>query len=100
MRRFTLGLGIVFWLAVAALPMVLDQQVTDFMLERNCMPGTECLRLAMPLIAQVEVVAWGARMLLWPVAIWNLGGRWLWRQARARRVLIRTAESASGGSDA
>jgi len=76
----------VFWLAVAYIPLALEREVTDFMINRNCMPGSECLKAAMPLIVQVGLVDWAARILLWPLAAWNLGGRWLWQRLREWRL--------------
>ena len=69
-------LKIVFWLSVAYIPMALDYETTEFM-ANQCMVGSECLKLTMPLIVQIGIVGWGARALLWPLAAWHLGGAWL-----------------------
>ncbi|WP_133156404.1 hypothetical protein [Hydrogenophaga pseudoflava] len=82
MKHLLAAMLCVFWLAVAYLPLALDREVTNFMVERNCMPGSDCLAMAMPLIIQVGLVGWAARVLLWPLAAWNLGGRWLWSRIR------------------
>lgn len=64
-------------------------EVTDFMLDRHYMPGSQCLSFAMPLIVDVLLLDWIARVLLWPLAAWHLGGGWLWRRFQARRPLRR-----------
>ncbi len=86
MKSVFVGLRVIFWLVVAALPLAIDRQISDFMIERNCMPGTRCLEYAMPLIVQVTMLGWFARVLLWPLALWHLGGRWLWQRYRHTRL--------------
>ena len=83
MRHVLLVLRVGFWLAVAYIPIALEREVTDFMVNRNCMPGSDCLKMTMPLIVQIGLVSWAARILLWPLTVWNLGGRWLWRRLRS-----------------
>jgi hypothetical protein len=63
--------------------LALDDGITDFMVNRNCMPGTDCLKMATPLFMDIWMLDWIARILLWPLATWNLGGRWLWWRLRA-----------------
>jgi len=77
-------LNAMFWLAVACIPLAIHHEVVSFMVN-NCMPGSECLNQAMPLIVQIGLVSWAARILLWPLAAWNLGGRWLWLRFRSGR---------------
>jgi len=69
-----------FWIALALLSIALDREVTRFMLEHNCMPGSQCLIQAMPLIAQIGIISMVARVIIWPAALWYLGGRWLWQK--------------------
>ena len=78
---------VIFWLAVACIPLALNRVVVDFMVAR-CMPGSECLTHAMPLIINVTLVDWAARILLWPLSLWNLGGAWLWRRWRTRKTQL------------
>ncbi|HEU4776670.1 MAG TPA: hypothetical protein VFS95_07565 [Telluria sp.] len=91
MQRFSFALRIIFWLAVAYLPLAIDREITAFMVDQRCMPGSECLKLAMPLIVQLGLVGWAARVLLWPLAFWHLGGSWLWKNFRQRRSVIATS---------
>ena len=77
------ALKVVFWLAVASIPLAIDYVVTGFMVN-GCMPGSECLRYSMPLIADIGLVGWAARALLWPLCVWFLGGRWLFHNIQAR----------------
>jgi hypothetical protein len=85
MRRAVLILQVVFWLGVAYIPLAIEREITDFMVSRGCMPGTECLNQLMPLLVQINLVGWAARVLLWPLSIWHLGGAWLWHRYRLRR---------------
>ena len=55
-------------------------ELTDFMIDHNCLPGTDCLVVTMPLIVQISMIAWLYGALLWPIAIWNLGGGWILRK--------------------
>ena len=95
-RHVLLSLEVLFWLAIAYIPLALEREVTDFMVNRNCMPGSDCLKIAMPLIVQIGLVDWAARILLWPLAAWNLGGRWLWQRLRGNS----TREVSSEARDA
>lgn len=76
---------VVLWLAVAYLPLALNYEITDFMVN-TCKVGSECLNHAMPLIVQIGMVGLAARILLWPLATWHLGGRWLWLRLRSSDV--------------
>jgi hypothetical protein len=86
-KSVVLTLRTIFWLAVGGLPIAIDHVVTAFMLN-GCMPGSQCLTHAMPLIVDIGLVGWFARALLWPLAAWFLGGRWLFMyyQTRSRRT--------------
>lgn len=82
-KSVVLTLRVVFWLAVASLPVAIDHVVTLFIVNR-CMPGSECLTHAMPLIVDIGLIAWFARVLLWPLCVWFLGGRWLFTKYQIR----------------
>ena len=84
MKRALYVLSLVFWLAVAYIPLAIDHEITDFMV-KQCMPGSQCLTMAAPLIVQIGLVGWGARLLLWPLAAWHLGGAWVWRRLSVAR---------------
>jgi hypothetical protein len=84
-RFVFLVLRVLFWVAIACIPLATDRAVTDFMTSR-CMPGSECLKQAMPLIVSVGLINWGAYALLWPLSAWFLGGRWLLSRFRNRFV--------------
>jgi len=86
MKKILFVLQTAFWCAVAYIPLAIDYEITDFMVTKNCMPGSDCLRMAMPLIVQIALVGWAARVLLWPLAAWHLGGGWLLRRYRASRL--------------
>ena len=76
LRALVLLLGVLLWLAVAGIPVAIDHVITAFMVER-CLPGSDCLWNAMPLIVNVNIVNWCAYALLWPLSAWFLGGRWI-----------------------
>ena len=72
-----------FWMAIAGIPVAIDRVITDFMVT-GCMPGSECLKWAMPLIVNVGLVNWVAYALLWPLSAWFLGGSWIVARVRKR----------------
>ena len=75
-KATALALRVFFFIAIAAIPVAIDHVTTNFMIN-GCMPGTQCLTEAMPLIVNVGMVNWAAYLLLWPLSAWFLGGRWL-----------------------
>ena len=75
-RAVVLLLRVLLWLTVAGIPVAIDHVITAFMVER-CLPGSDCLKNAMPLIVNVGVVNLCAYALLWPLSAWFLGGRWI-----------------------
>jgi hypothetical protein len=78
---------VIFWLSVAFIPLVLDRVVTDFVVAK-CMPGSECLSHVMPLLVNIGLISLVARLLLWPLVIWNLVGAWLWRRWRTHKIQL------------
>jgi len=85
MRYVTSILRAVYWVAVAVLPLFLHRAALEAMTDGGCGVGSECFHWSEPLMAQVGLVGIAARTLLWPLAAWNLGGRWLWKRWRAPR---------------
>jgi hypothetical protein len=83
-KVFTLLLRVVFFAAIAAIPVATDRIVADFMLA-NCMPGSGCIKQVMPLVVNIGIVTWAAYALLWPLAAWFLGGKWLVMRLMASR---------------
>lgn len=71
-----------FWIALAALPEITDYLVTMFIVN-SCMPGTECLNHAMPLIVDVGIITLVEMLLVWPDSLWFLGGRWVYSKSRS-----------------
>jgi hypothetical protein len=84
LKDFTLLSRVVFFAAIAAIPVATDRTVADFMLAR-CMPGSGCSKQVMPLLVNIGIVTWAAYALLWPLAAWFLGGRWLVTRLMASR---------------
>lgn len=76
MKVLILLLRVIFFAAIAGIPVATDRAITDFMLA-GCMPGSTCLSQVMPLVVNIGIVNWVAYALLWPLAAWFLGGRWL-----------------------
>ena len=87
MRYVSAALRVAYWVAIVVLPLLLDRAALEAMTDGGCGLGSECLRWSMPLIVQVGLVGLAARILLWPLVAWNLGGRWLWMRWRASRQL-------------
>lgn len=77
-------LRLMFWMAVASIPLAIDYEVRDFMVNQ-CMPGSQCLAMVAPLIVQIGLIGWATRVLLWPIAAWHLGGSWIWRRLSGGR---------------
>lgn len=75
-KIFVLVLRVIFFTAIAGIPVATDRAITDFMLA-GCMPGSGCINQVMPLVVNIGVVNWAAYALLWPLAAWFLGGKWL-----------------------
>jgi hypothetical protein len=73
-----------FWVAIALLPLLMIKSSLASMTDGGCWPGSACFQWSEPLIKQVDLMGLVARVLLWPLALWNLGGRWLWRRLRRR----------------
>lgn len=85
MKQIFIPLKVAFWVAVAYLPLALDNVITDFMIN-SCEVGSECLDYSMPLIVKIGIVGFAARLLLWPLAAWQLGGRWIWLRFRSSNL--------------
>lgn len=88
-KSLVLLFRLIFFAAIAGIPVATDRAITDFMLA-GCMPGSKCINQVMPLIVNIGIVNWAAYALLWPLAAWFLGGRWL----IARLLAIRRNRSA------
>jgi len=86
-KIFGLLFRVIFFAAIAGIPVATDRAITDFMLA-GCMPGSKCISQVMPLVVNIGIVNWAAYALLWPLAVWFLGGRWLvtrlWASRRNR----------------
>ena len=87
MKTTLVAVRSLFWLVLALLPLAIDREVTSFMVNDGCMPGSQCLSHAMPLIVQIELISLVARVIIWPVAIWHLGGKWLLLKLRGQRPI-------------
>jgi hypothetical protein len=71
-------LKIAYWLLVALIPF-LPIYLNDRVQERvNCSLANGCLQRAMPFIAEMGIACAIAGFILWPMCLWQLGGRWLW----------------------
>jgi len=81
---YRLILNVGYWLLVALLPF-LPIYLNDRVQERiNCSLADGCLQHAMPFIAEMGIACVIAGLILWPMCLWQLGGRWLWRRMRGQ----------------
>ena len=80
MQRLLSVLTTGYWLLVAGLPF-LPIYLNDRVQERvACSLADGCLQHAMPFIAEMGVACALLILVLWPLCLWNLGGRYLWRR--------------------
>ena len=85
MKRLRIVLTTAYWLVVAALPFLpiyLDLQLEERI---DCTLANGCLQHAIPFISEMGVSCALSALILWPLCVWNLGGRWLWHCARDAR---------------
>ena len=83
-KTVVIVLRVVFWIALASLPVVTDSVVTEFMVTK-CAPDSECLTQAMPLIVNIGIITLIERIVLWPVCLWFVGGRWFFYKLRSKK---------------
>jgi hypothetical protein len=93
MNRTLLLMRVVYWVVIASLPYALQYQGVDFTLWAIGNPNAECLKTAVPYMINVGLFSWAFMLLLWPLAAWNLGGRFLWERYKAHKQ-----SSASNGA--
>jgi len=73
-----------YWLALALVPFA-PSYFTTVALERSgCSYGSSCFEHAIPVVSEMGVVFGILALLLWPLCVWQLGGRWVWRRVNAK----------------
>ena len=77
MNKALFTVKVIYWCLVAYLPIAIDMEITNYMVTK-CGIGSECLNHTMPLFIELWLINWAAKLLLWPVAAWNLGGKYIW----------------------
>lgn len=85
MNHILFILRVVYWGIIAYLPFVLQNQYVDFVLWSVENPNAECLKTGVPFVTNVQFFSWVLIVLLWPLAIWNLGGNLLWKRFKLRQ---------------
>jgi len=93
MKYFLFTLKTAYWLAVAYLPLALEEELIEFTLWAIKNPGAECSKFCVPLITNIMLLSWASRILLWPLAAWHLGGAWLWRRYHSRHTVVPVIEA-------
>jgi hypothetical protein len=76
--------GVLYWLALAALPFLPMYLALWMMSRTHCEISTQCFADAIPVASEMGVALAILAIFLWPFCLWNLGGRWLWRRLRER----------------
>jgi hypothetical protein len=85
MKRVLFLLRLVYWGIIAYLPVVLQNQYMDFVLWSIENPKAECLKTGVPFVMHIQLLSWALMILLWPLVLWNLGGRLLWERFKLRK---------------
>ena len=93
MNRIILLIRVVYWLVLAGLAYALQYQSVDFMAWAIGNPDAECLITGVPYMINVGLFSWAFMLLVWPLAAWNLGGRFLWGRYKSYKQ-----SSASNGA--
>jgi hypothetical protein len=96
MTRVLFLLRFVYWGVIAYLPFALQNQYVDFVLWSIKNPEAECLKTGVPFVTHIQLFSWALMVLLWPLVVWNLGGRLLWERFKLRKQ----AAIETGGKDA
>jgi hypothetical protein len=73
-----------YWVAVAAVPFVPWYMLQGLQDRLGCLPGSPCFDFGLPFYAEGAVAGIYTGILLWPMCIWHLGGRYLWRRWSTR----------------
>ena len=71
-----------YWIALGFVPLLLLPSFLSSNTDGGCWPGTSCW--SQPLANEAAFVGFVARVLIWPLVAWNLGGRWLWCRLREK----------------
>ena len=96
MKPVLFFLRFVYWGIIAYLPVALQNQYVDFVLWSVENPKAECLKTGVPFVTHIQLFSWALMVLLWPLVLWNLGGRLLWEHFKLRKE----AATETGAKDA
>lgn len=74
-----------YWLAIAGVPFF-PWYMLDALRERlACAYGTPCFEVGVAYYVEGAVAGVVTGVLLWPMCVWQLGGKHLWHRFVARR---------------
>lgn len=77
MKIFQRFVQILWWLALAYLPVLMLDIANDFNRVIGCPARGECYQRGWGEVAALEFLAGAVAVFAWPACLWFLGGRWL-----------------------
>lgn len=83
MKKIGYVIQSLWWLSVSYIPIAVMAATQALYVEIGCGPG-DCYEAGWLSGIRFEFTAIFAGGLIWPVAIWFLGGRWLCKQIRMK----------------
>ncbi len=66
-----------WWLLLAMIPLALWRLIDQLNQEINCPRFGDCYNPGWWAAYHLDLWTTGIAVLIWPVCLWNLGGRWL-----------------------
>lgn len=77
MRILKLIVNTAWWLSIAYIPLGILSAIDHLYTEIGCSPTGDCYARGTIAAFELEMWAYLAMVLLWPICTWFLGGRWL-----------------------
>jgi hypothetical protein len=79
-------LKVLWWLCVAYIPVAVFQIADGLYAEVGCPPRQECYAPGTIAATELEFLAFGLVLLLWPVCLWFLGGGYILKKVFRRQA--------------
>jgi hypothetical protein len=75
-----------YWLFIAASPLLPWYMLSSLQERLACAYGSPCFEHGLPFFVEGVVAGYVVGVVLWPMCVWQLGGRYVWhRMVRGRR---------------
>ena len=75
-----------YWLVIALVPFYPWYMLSRLQDRLACAWGTPCFVHGLPFQVEGSVAGIFTGFILWPMCLWQLGGRYLWRRLVGRRI--------------